>query len=583
MLDVDSVLARGERSSRSRAWLGSPLVVGVLGCLLSACTGSVQSGPGLFGDAQGSPSSIKGDEAAASGPTGSSLGTPPQTKGFTPAASVLRRLTVRQYQNTALDLFGADADLTTELEPDTALNGFYAIGASKSTVSPSAAEKFEASAYALAAKALDASHRTSFVGCTPAGTIDRKCTTDFVTRFGLRAFRRPLSSAEVAQYVALAEQAQNALGDFHVGLQFAVAGLLQSPNFLFRTELGTPGKSATDSRPFDDYELASRLSYLLWNSTPDPELLQAASNGELTTLVGLKRQAERLLADARARHALDVFHSERLSLDELASLEIDATVYAGLDDGLRRAMRNDVLQTISDLTFGETTDFRALYSTRVVFVDSKLAALYGLPPVTTPTRTELPTSAQRAGLLGKVAFLAGNGHADSTSPTKRGKYIRERLLCQSIPAPPPDVLTVLPAPAPNAPTMRDRLKVHAANASCAGCHALMDPLGLSLEHFDAIGRFRVNDQGHELDTAGSLEGKAFDGEVALSSLLQDDPRTSECLTRQLYRYTVAHVETDGEAAVVDELIAQFKDSNYRFTTLLRAVVASDGFRYGAGE
>lgn len=557
------------------------LVLGVLAALSAACSGSVIAGPDTPDDDAPRPNGATTDGVGGGGaaPQGNSGGG--GTLAFQAAPVALRKLTVRQYQNTVRDLFGADAELPKELEPDTSLNGFYSIAAAKSTVSPSAAEKFEAAAYALAAKALDATHRKDFVGCTPSSAvIDSQCTTAFVTRFGLRAFRRPLSSEEVTRYVGVAEHAQSALGDFYAGLEFAVSGLLQSPHFLFRAELADATNAAT-SRPYGGYEMASRLSFLLWNSTPDSALLAAAEKGELGTLPGLSAQAERLLADPRARTALDDFHSERLALDELASLDKDKAVYDGLDDTLRGAMQSDVLDTIEEFTFGTSTDFRALLTTRVAFVESKLAALYGLPATTARGRVELPESSKRAGLLGKAAFLAANAHADTTSPTKRGKYVRERLLCQSIPAPPPNVVTVLPMPNPNAPTMRDRLATHAASAACSSCHALMDPIGLSLEHFDAIGRYRADDQGHALDTTGTLDGKRYDGEGELSALLHDDPRTSECAARQLYRYAVAHVETKGEAPAIEALIEQFASSGYRFTTLLRAVIASDGFRYGA--
>jgi hypothetical protein len=298
-------------------------------------------------------------------------------------------------------------------------------------------------------------------------------------------------------------------------------------------------------------------------------------------LPGLQTQAERLLADPRARAALDDFHSERLALEELASLEKGAAVFSTVDDSLRSAMRHDVLATIEEFTFGAAPDLRELFTTRVVFVESKLASIYGLPAVSKSTRSELPTSTPRAGLLGKVAFLAANAHTNATSPTLRGKYIRERFLCQSIPAPPPEVVTVLPAVDPNAPTMRDRLKVHASTPSCAGCHRLMDPIGLSLEHFDAIGKYRESDQGHTLDTTGVLDGKSFDGALSLAQLLRDDPRTSDCVARQTYRYAVAHVEGAGEEPAISAMVKQFEQSGYRFTQLLRAVVVSDGFRYAA--
>jgi hypothetical protein len=197
-----------------------------------------------------------------------------QTVDFRAAPSALRKLTVHQYQNTVNDLVGAQVTLP-ELEADSSINGFFAIGAAKTTISPAGVEKFEQAAFAVADRALGAANRDAVVGCAPSGATDAACTRAFLQSFGGRAFRRPLSDDELERYAALAREAQAALGDFHEGLKFAIAGLLQSPSFLFRVELGHPGQGS--QLPFDDYELATRLSYLLWNTTPDDALLAAAA------------------------------------------------------------------------------------------------------------------------------------------------------------------------------------------------------------------------------------------------------------------------------------------------------------------
>lgn len=503
---------------------------------------------------------------------------------FEPAAGTLRRLTVEQYRNSVRDLLGDDVSPPDDLEPDTAQNGFFAIAAAKATVSPVAAEKFERAAYALAAQALAPARRDSFVGCEPGGVTDAACTRLFLTKLGGRAFRRPLSDAELARYVAVAESAARALGDFHGGLEFAIAGLLQSPDFLFRVELGV-ADPANDARlRYSDYEMASRLSYALWNTTPDQGLLDAAARKELSTPAGLDREVNRLTASPRAKAALDSFHAERLGLADLSLLSKTDAVYTGLNDELREVIRDDLLKTLAEIGASPGRDFLELFETRIAFVSPALAAIYGVPTSGSGVqRVELPESSGRIGVLGKAAFLALNAHASETSPTLRGKYIRERFLCESIPAPPPNVVPVLDEPDPNAPTMRDRLKRHASDAACNSCHVRMDPLGLSLEHFDAIGRFRADDHGHPLDTSGSLDGEAFDGAVELAALLRDDPRAAACIARQLYRYATAHVESDREQSQIDALVTDFQDSGHDFSVLLRAVVQSDGFRYAAKE
>lgn len=509
----------------------------------------------------------------------------PMDVTFTPAPAALRKLTVEQYRNTINDLLGADITVPTDLAADTAQNGFFAIGAARATISPTAAEKFENAAYAVAAQAVAPARRAAFVGCEPKGVLDDACAEQFVRRFAPRAFRRPVNDAELLPYIDLASTAAESLNDFYGGIEFAVAALLQSPNFLFRVELGAPDPKDSTRLRYTDYEMASRLSYALWNTTPDDTLMGAAARKELTTTEGLERETERFISNSRVQAALDNFHAERLGLTELASMNKDPSVYPSMDDSLRTAMRDDVLRTLRDLTFGADRDFQDAFSSPVAYVNPALAALYGVKATETQRRVELPTTTNRAslGLLGKPAFLALNAHSNQTSPTLRGKYIRERFLCQSVAAPPANVVPVLGEPDPNAPTMRDRLKAHAKDPLCGACHNMMDPLGLALENFDAVGRFRANDAGHELDVKGQLDGKPFDGPVGLAALIHDDPRSAECLVRQLYRYAGAHIETDGEMPEITALTKEFGASSHDLLALLRSLVRREAFRYAAKE
>ncbi len=570
-------------------WPWACLVLGAGTLSAAACSG------GEIGDASprapGASVETPGLEPGVSGQSpgvdpgvdpGPNAPNPPNAVAFAPAPAALRRLTVEQYRNSVADALGTSVASTTELEGDTAQNGFFAIGAARATISPAAAEKFEAAAYEAAAQALALARRAAFVGCTPAGTTDPACAKKLVEKLGARLFRRPLTAAESSRWVGVAETAAMRLNDFHAGLEFAVAGLLQSPNFLFRVELGEPDPANPSRLRYTDYELASRLSYTLWNTTPDETLLDAAARGELTASQGLAREATRLIADARAQAALDDFHSERLGLSELTQLSKAEEVHAKVDDALRSAMRDDVLRTFAEYA-RPGQDFLALLDTRTAFVTPALAEIYGVAAGSGSglSKVSLPDSAKRVGLLGKPAFLAMNAHSSETSPTLRGKYIRERVLCESIGAPPPNVVTVLEPPDPNAPTMRDRLAMHAKNAVCASCHTAMDPLGLALEHFDAVGRYRETDHGHALDVTGNLDGEPFDGALELAQVLRDDPRTAACIARQLYRYATAHVETDGEAPAIDALITAFESSGHDFEALLTQVVQSDGFRYAA--
>jgi len=575
------------RAAASAAWSALALLA------LAGCSGQIEGGPGVglggpsgpqgMGALPGSvPGAIDPNGAAGSGAgPGGSGAEPMAADPFEPPPAALRRLTVQQYVNSVRDLLG-DVQLTVELEPDTAISGFVSIGAAKTTISPTAMEKYEQAAYDLAAQALVPERRKAFVGCTPDDVIDSACTKDFVTRFGRKAFRRPLSSDEVDRYVGVAEEAAEALGDFHQGLEFAVAGLLLSPNFLFRVELGSPDPVNQALARYDGYELAGRLSYLLLNTTPSDALLDAAEGGELDAPTGLATHLDALMEDPRVHDALRSFHAERLGLDDFR-LDKDPALFPEASDALADAMREDVLRTLDDLVFDHEGDFRDAFSTRVSYVNAPLAELYGLSassaPATGFARVELPADGLRLGLLGKAALLARGAHVQATSPTLRGKLVRERVLCQSIPAPPNNVVPVLPEPDPNAPTMRARLERHRTDMACSGCHSLMDPIGLAFENFDALGKYRKDDDGHALDVTGDVDGDAFDGPAQLAALLARDDQATECVVRQLYRYAVAHVETSGEKPVIAALAQGFADDDYRLQALLREVVLSDGFRY----
>lgn len=568
----------------NRAWGAAGLLL-----IASACTGTIGA-HGHFDDpaAQGA-SGVNGNPAGGGGGTGASAGGGGASGNgggaggsggdgaFAPGSAALRRLTREQYDATVRALLGSDVALTTELENDVAINGSVSIGTSRATISPTATEKYENAAYELAAQAVAPERRARLTDCTPSAAIDTACTEDFVRTFGRRAFRRPLTTAEQARYVALAEEAAMELGNYWSGLEFAIAGFLQSPSFLFRSELGEPDPADPSRLRFTGYDMAARLSFLFWNVTPDDALLDAAEAGELVTLVGVQEQAQRLAEDPRAQAALETFHAERLGLEELDSLSKDGALFPGAGPELGAAMREDILKTIANVTLDG--DYRDLFDTDVVFANDALAELYGVEPSQGDEPSHLPADSARLGILGKAGLLAMNAHSRETSPTRRGKFVRERLLCQDIPAPPPNVVTTLPEPDPNAATMRERLERHRTDPACSGCHGKTDPIGLAFEHFDAVGAFRETDDGHALDVTGELDGEPFDDARELALLIRERSEATECVVRQLYRYANARVEKGGEASAIDALVARFAASGYRLPELLLAVAESDGFRY----
>ncbi len=495
------------------------------------------------------------------------------------AAPRLRRLTTAQYVATVQDLLGPDVAVPTELEVDTRLHGFSSIGASELTISPRAAEQYEAAALDLAGQMFgDPARRASFVGCEPTAVTD-ECVRAFFARFGRRAWRRPLTEAELDELVSLTAELETTFSDRDKALEFATAAVLQSPYFLFRVERGVPVSGRPGVLRYDDYEMATRLSYALWNTTPDDDLLDAAGRGELSTPEGVRAHAERLLASPRAQAAIGVFFYEYMNLDRLEGMTKDVDVFPQLTDTLGPAMRDEIQRLLASVALADR-DYRDIFATRTIAVDDELAAFYGVapPPEGEPWHlVELPDDSPRGGLLGTAGIAALYAHNQATSPTLRGKFVRQNLLCEDIPPPPPGVVTSLDDI--DAATTREKLEQHRADPVCASCHEAMDPIGLAFENFDAIGAYRDTENGYPIDATGDLDGVAFDGTRELGELLATDPRVAECVARQVYRHATGHLEVEAELDAIVDLGADFQARGHRFLDLVVTIVTSDGFRF----
>ncbi len=497
-----------------------------------------------------------------------------------PAAPALRRLTRAQYLNVVTDLLGEGLVVPTSLEPDTAIDGLYTVGAAVTALSPVGVERYEAAAYSLAEQVMaDPARVATVVGCEPAA---EGCLRTFVTTFGRRAWRRPLAAEEIDRVVAVGELASSTLGDPDAAPTYALATLLQSPAFLYREELGEADPDAAPgggARRYTSLEMATRLSFLLWNSTPDDTLLAAAEAGDLVTDAGLTAQVDRLLADPRAHDGIRAFFTEMLELDQLDALNKDPTIYTHMSPEIGPSAREETLLGIEAIVFADE-DWRTFFTTRRTFLDPVLAALYN---VRAPTRegfgeVELPADGLRAGFLGQASFLALQAHPTTSSATLRGKFIREVLLCQDIPAPPADVDTSIPEADETSPTLRQRLVTHLSDPTCAGCHRLTDPIGLGFENFDGLAALRLTENGATIDASGELEGGTFATPVDLGGVVAAHDRIAPCLAETLYRYATARSVGDGEEALVEWHAAGFVESDYRVTTLLAEIATSPGFR-----
>jgi hypothetical protein len=481
---------------------------------------------------------------------------------------VLRRLTNTQYNNTVRDLLGDDTRMAEQFPPEDFVNGFRNQFQSQS-VSPMLAEAYASGAEKLAKSAFRGGDTRGLVPCkekTPA------CGTKFIRDFGKKAFRRPLVSNEEARYLKLWS-----IG----GAQMVVEGMLQSPNFLLRTENGT-------EPAWRPYETASRLSYALWNSMPDAELFRAAAAGELASAAGVEKQARRMLRDPRARSTVDEFTTEWMRFDRLMGSVKERASFPMYTPELAVAMTEEARKLVEHLVWNNQ-NFMELYSADYAFVSTTLAKLYGVPePATEFAKVKLPAETERAGVLGQALFLAATAKPAETSPTARGLFVREQFLCQEVPQPPPGVNANLPLNTKERPmTNRERLAVHLSNDSCASCHTLIDPIGFGFEKFDAVGQRREKlkitftperkDKGKtetvELDfnTSGHIAGatnSAFRSPRELGTILAGNKQCQECVVKQLFRYYQGRMEKAGDAAVVRRSFEDFQKSGYHFQELM---------------
>jgi hypothetical protein len=501
--------------------------------------------------------------------------------------ATLRRLSAAQYVASIHDVFGEGVKVGGRFDPELRAGGLLAIGDGKVAVSTSGLEQYELRGREISAQVLDGDLRKAVLPCAPAGakTFDRSCAIGFFTKYGRLLYRRPLSAAELTRFVDLAAAATKQTGSFDKGMQAGLSRLLSSPNFVFRVERTEADPVAPGRQRLDAYSLATRISFLLWNAPPDAELLDAAAKGTLGTQAGLSAQVDRLIASPRFVNGVRAFFSDMLAYDQFDGLAKDQSIYAKYTSQLAKDAKEQMLRTIVDLLVTNHSDYRDLFTTRKTFINRSLGALYRVPVSGNAVDGWVPYTfgpdEPRAGILTFAAFLMLDPtHEGRSSPTIRGKSVREQLLCQPVPMPPPNVnfSLVQNTTDPAHKTARDRLSIHRENPVCAGCHAITDPIGLSMENYDAIGQYREAENGAPIDASGTFEGHDYHDVIALEHVLHDSDAAPSCLVQRAFEYGVGRQVADGEGPWLEYAARRFAQNKYALPDLMRRIATSQAFR-----
>ncbi len=506
------------------------------------------------------------------------------------ATTTLIRVTPEQYRRTIQEVFGSGVRVEdNKVQPGFRDEGLLAVGERKLTITSAELEQYDKLAQDIAAQVVEPRRRSALVQCKPKSeqAADDACAGKFLARAGRLLLRRPLRENELQAFVAIQHESAGRLQNFNAGLAQALARMLVDPEVLFRVERSEADPADPQRQRLDASSMAARLSFFVWDGAPDAQLLAAAESGKLGTQQGLSEQVDRMLKSPRVEDGLRSFFTDMLSFDKFATLSKDTLLYPKFTKNVQEDAQEQTLRTIVDQLLNKNSEYRDLFVTRETFLTPSLAALYGVPLYRSQelggavpwVAYKFDDSDPHVGILSHVSFLALNSHPARSSPTLRGKALREIFLCQKVPAPPGNVNfnLVQDTSNPKFKTVRQRLTAHSTEAMCAGCHKITDPMGLSMENFTTVAGFRKQENGTDIDSTGTLNGKKFDGLQQLAQVLRDEPATTSCLLNRAFSYGVARHPTPEERKWLNEVQADLAKDGVRWTSLVRRLALSPQF------
>lgn len=553
--------------------ISSAILAIFISSLAAGCVGAVQ------GEGRGSGDGKGPDEQ---GPTAPGAGSPgPNGCMYAPTpVATLRRLTRREYNNTVGDLLGDKSSPAAAFAPeggstgfDTAIDGVM--------INDSVVEQYANAAKKIAATA--AINVAALTGCDTTAIDQVACTKQYISRFGRRAFRRSLTTDEQSRYEALYAK-HRASGSFSRAIELVTRAFLLSPQFLYRTELGVGPGVRNGSTKLSPTEVATRLSYFLWGTTPSDELLALADAGGLATPEKVRAKAAQMFADDDGARVVKNFAAQWLSLERLPDL-MRGQAYSPVVGASLAQETETYFDNLLRLNKASWQDFMTSESS---FANGDVANIYGVPGISGTDFKQIsrPTGRHR-GFLTQPSLLALHAFPNDASPIHRGVFLRERILCEPHASPPPNIDPVIPAADGNK-TAREQLEAKTQKApACSGCHALINPIGFAFDNFDQTGRWRQSDlQKRPFNTAGELAGTDVDGpfgdHVELIERLARSQQASACFATQWFRYAFGRTESADDCAL-QELQMAFASGGHKLAALLEKIVSSDEFLNNSTE
>ncbi|MEM7476842.1 MAG: DUF1592 domain-containing protein [Planctomycetota bacterium] len=499
-----------------------------------------------------------------------------------PGRVTIRRLNRIEYNNTIRDLTGLDLDLAKDFPSDDVGDGFDNIG-DVLTIPPILMEKYIAAASLVAQKVVEDEEalRRVFPYQTEKGEDLEKAAQEALKSaedFAFRAYRKPVSAGDKVRLFELMRSTYTKGFTNEQIQQTLIISILSSPQFIYRVEADKPDDFVDGVRPLNDFELATRLSYFLWSTTPDRELLALAKAGKLRTPEQIEAQVEKMLQDPRAEQLVKNFAGQWLQLRDLTNLTPDPEKFPDFTAGVRSAMRLETEKLFGHILF-ENRSLLELLNADYTFLNQDLAKFYGLPALQGGDFQRVDLQGQRSGILMHASVLLITSNPTRTSPVKRGKWVLDNLLGEPPPPPPPDV-PELDESGETLGTLRQQLEQHRANPNCAVCHTKMDALGFGLENFDAIGKWRDKDGRNDIDSSGELPGgRKFDGPVDLVNILAEDKKQAfcRCITEKLLTYALGRGIGVYDRCTINTIVGKLEQNDHRFQSLIKAIATSEPF------